>query len=61
MVCFCLPVDKDVLTVVEKLTIATHRTKFIPTLKIGAPLRKKPNEMDKNEKLAPKLRTSMGV
>jgi hypothetical protein len=32
MVCFCLPVDKDVLTVVEKLTLATHPTKFIPDI-----------------------------
>lgn len=31
-VCFCLPVDKDVLTVVEKLTIAPHPTKFIPDM-----------------------------
>jgi hypothetical protein len=28
---------------------------------ISAPLWKKPNEMDKNEKLAPKLRIFMGV
>jgi hypothetical protein len=69
MVCFCLPVDKDVLTVVEKLTIATHPTKFIPNIEKttwptfgGQPVRHTTGKKDhQQKKMTKNLLTAMAT
>jgi hypothetical protein len=64
MVCFCLPVDKDVLTtsVVEKLTIETHPAKFIPNIEKttwptfgGQPIRHTTGKKDHQQKMTKNL------
>jgi hypothetical protein len=67
MVCFCLSVDKDVLTVVEKPTIATHPTKFIPDIEKttwptfgGQPVRHTAGRKDhRQKKMTKNLLTTM--
>jgi hypothetical protein len=68
MVCFCLSVDKDVLTVVEKLTIATHPTKFIPNIEKttwptfgGQPVRHTICKKDYQQKMTKNLLTAMAT